>query len=49
MKIWIRLRNDNPINEEIIRNITNIYNNVFSIEVYDENGSVDNSIHNQIK
>ena len=48
-RIWIELTNNNPINEEIVRNMTNTYNNVYQIGVYDQNDSVDNSIHDQIK
>jgi len=31
--IWITLSNDNPINEEIIRMMTNRYNNVYYIRL----------------
>ena len=48
-EIWIRLNNSNPINEEIIRMIINSYNNVYSIHVRDDNDSVDNINHDQIK
>jgi len=43
--IRIKLRNNNPINEEIIRIIINNYDNVYSILVYDYNDSIDNNIH----
>jgi len=48
-RIEIKLRNRNPINEEIMRMVTNNYNNVYWIEVDDYNDSVDNMVHNQIK
>ena len=48
-RIWITLRNNNPINEEIIRMINNNYNNVYGIDVRDWNDSVDNMVHDQIK
>jgi len=47
--IWIRLNNDNPINEEIMRNMNNSCNNVYWIVVNDNNNSVDNMVHDQIK
>ena len=48
-RIWITLNNDNPINEEIIRMIINSCNNVYQIYICDENNSVDNINHDQIK
>jgi len=48
--IWIRLNNNNnPINEEIIRNMNNNCNNMYRIAVWDHNDSVDNMVHDQIK
>ena len=47
--IGIILRNSNPINDEIIRMMINNYKNVYYISVYDENDSVDNMVHDQIK
>ena len=47
--IAIKLRNSNPINDEIIRMMINNYNNVYCIYVFDYNDSVDNKVHNQIK
>ena len=47
--IRIILSYDNPINDEIIRMITNSCNNVYYIIVVDYSDSVDNMIHNQIK
>jgi len=40
--ILIKLNNDNPINEEIIRIINNNCNNVYGINVEDKNDSIDN-------
>ena len=48
-RIGIKLRNSNPINEEIIRIMANSYKNVYSIAVFDHNDSVDNINHDQIK
>jgi len=48
-RIVIRLNNNNPINEESIRNMVNNYNNVYSISVRDENDLLDNMVHDQIK
>jgi len=47
--IGIKLDNENPINEEIIRMMNNNYNNLYSIGVFDYNDSVDNIIHDKIK
>ena len=47
--IGIKLRNNNPINDEIIRMMINNYKNVYNIVVFDYNDSVDNMIHDQIK
>ena len=47
--IFILLNNDNPINEGIIRMMTNSYNNVYDIGIWDKSDSVDNIIHDQIK
>jgi len=44
--ILIKLRNDNPINEEIVRMMTNSCNNVYWIVICDYNDSVDNMVHN---
>jgi len=48
-RIMIRLDNINPINEEIIRMMTNSCNNVYDINVIDLNNSIDNMVHDQIK
>jgi len=42
-------KNNNPINKEILRMMNNSYNNVYWIDVRDDNNSVDNIIHDQIK
>ena len=47
--VFIRLYNDNPINEEIIRMTINSCNNVYAIYVYDCTDSIDNNIHDLIK
>jgi len=47
--IRITVSNSNPINEEILRMINNRYNNVYEIVVYDNNDSVNNMVHDQIK
>ena len=44
-EIAIKLNNNNPINEEMIRMMISNYNNVYRICLYDSNNSVDNSIH----
>jgi len=48
-KVIIRLNSDNPINNDIIRIMINMYHNLYSIVVRDNNDSVDNKIHDQIK
>ena len=37
IRIWIRLSNKNPINEQIIRIMNNNYNNIYDIIVDDHN------------
>ena len=44
-RIWIKLDNDNQINDEIIRMIINSCNNVYYISIRDDNDSVDNMVH----
>ena len=48
-RILIKLNKNNPINEEIIRNMINRYKNVYCIVVLDRSESINNSIHYQIK
>jgi len=48
-RIRIRLKNDNPINDTIIRVIMNRCHNIYCIEVYDHNDLIDSSIHHQIQ
>ena len=47
--IVIRLNDNNPINDEIIRIMIDSCNNVYSIDLCDNNDSVDNMVHDQIK
>ena len=48
-RILIKLSNNNPINQEIIRMMTNRYYNLYGIYVFDYNNSIDNNIHDLIK
>ena len=48
-RVQIRLNSNHKWNSEIIILITNRYNNVYDIEVWDSNESVDHQMHNLIK
>ena len=47
--IQIKLNHKNPMNEQIVRMMTNNYNNVYCIYVVDNNNEVDNQIKQLVR